>query len=213
MNEADLLIVIGASFSNHTGITPKKPIVQIDFDPMALAKFHKIDLPVFGEISETMKYLLKSKDNFISDKIDQRPEIQDRWKIWREEKARRLKEDNHQGVSSITIFDSISKHRKDDAIVCVDVGNNAYSLGRYLECRSQTFLMSGYLGSIGFALPVSMGAWATDLVNPDFSGIAISCGAYGDKITKNEEVLLAVQKLLEQKGPGLLEIETDVSLI
>ncbi|MCG9875566.1 MAG: hypothetical protein MH321_12360 [Leptospiraceae bacterium] len=35
MNESDLLIVIGSSFSNHTGITPKKPIIQIDFDPMA----------------------------------------------------------------------------------------------------------------------------------------------------------------------------------
>jgi pyruvate oxidase len=42
MNEADLLLVIGASFSNHTGITPKKPIIQIDFDPLAIAKFHKV---------------------------------------------------------------------------------------------------------------------------------------------------------------------------
>ena len=40
MNECDLLIVFGASFSNHTGITPKKPIIQVDFDPLALSKFH-----------------------------------------------------------------------------------------------------------------------------------------------------------------------------
>lgn len=31
MNESDLLIVLGASFSNHTGITPKKPIIQVDY--------------------------------------------------------------------------------------------------------------------------------------------------------------------------------------
>ena len=37
MNESDLLLVLGASFSNHTGITPKKPTIQVDFDPMALA--------------------------------------------------------------------------------------------------------------------------------------------------------------------------------
>ena len=37
MNEADLLVVFGASFSNHTGITPKKTIIQVDFDQMALA--------------------------------------------------------------------------------------------------------------------------------------------------------------------------------
>ena len=44
--------------------------------------------------------------------------------------------------------------------MCVDVGNNAYSFGRYFEPDQQDFLMSGYLGSIGFALPAAIGAWA-----------------------------------------------------
>ncbi|MFN2324042.1 MAG: thiamine pyrophosphate-dependent enzyme, partial [Trueperaceae bacterium] len=35
MNEADLIVAWGASFSNHTGIAPYKPIVQVDRDPMA----------------------------------------------------------------------------------------------------------------------------------------------------------------------------------
>jgi thiamine pyrophosphate-dependent acetolactate synthase large subunit-like protein len=43
----------------------------------------------------------------------------------------------------------------------VDVGNNAYSFGRYFECKpGQAVLMSGYLGSIGFAYPAAIGAWA-----------------------------------------------------
>ena len=48
----------------------------------------------------------------------------------------------------------------ENAVMCVDVGNNAYSFGRYFESRNHDFLMSGYLGSIGFALPAAMGAWA-----------------------------------------------------
>jgi len=44
--------------------------------------------------------------------------------------------------------------------MCVDVGNNAYSFGRYFESQDHRFLLSGYLGSIGFALPASIGAWA-----------------------------------------------------
>ena len=47
-----------------------------------------------------------------------------------------------------------------DAIIAVDVGNNTYSFGRYFECRGQRILMSGYLGSIGFAFPAALGAWA-----------------------------------------------------
>ena len=45
--------------------------------------------------------------------------------------------------------------------MCVDVGNNAYSFGRYYEAKeNNTFLMSGYLGSIGFAVPAAIGSWA-----------------------------------------------------
>jgi glyoxylate carboligase len=34
------------------------------------------------------------------------------------------------------------------------------SFGRYFECKKQSILMSGYLGSIGLAYPAAMGAWA-----------------------------------------------------
>ena len=48
MNEADLLLVLGASFANHTGIYPGHPIIQVDFDPMQLGKFHAVKVPVLG---------------------------------------------------------------------------------------------------------------------------------------------------------------------
>ena len=159
MNESDLLIVFGASFSNHTGITPKKPIIQVDFDPLALSKFHKVEVAVWGEISRTLEIFeaeLKGRTNT----IDQTTEIAERWAIWREEKAKRLKETSDNGVSSIAIFDSMNQLTPENAVMCVDVGNNAYSFGRYFEPTNQDFLMSGYLGSIGFALPAAIGAWA-----------------------------------------------------
>lgn len=159
MNESDLLIVVGASFSNHTGITPKKPTIQIDFDPLALSKFHKIDAPVLGEISVTL-YLISDELEGKLNTLDQVPELETRRKIWHKEKEKRLREDRGKGVSSIAIFDQLSRMAPEDAVMCVDVGNNAYSLGRYFECRKQSFLMSGYLGSIGFAFPAAMGAWA-----------------------------------------------------
>lgn len=159
MNEADLLLVFGASFSNHTGITPKKPIIQVDFDPLALSKFHEVEVSVFGEISRTLdifKEELKGQVNT----VDQAPEIAVRWAIWREEKQKRLLETSGNGISSIAVFETMNKLTPENAVMCVDVGNNAYSFGRYFEPTNQDFLMSGYLGSIGFALPASIGAWA-----------------------------------------------------
>jgi len=160
MNEADLLIVIGASFSNHTGITPKKPIIQIDFDPLAIAKFHKIDVGVFGEISRTVALIANTTENLFENKTDQESEIAARWKIWRAEKQKRLTDDLGEGISSIAVFDTLNRLAPDNAVMCVDVGNNAYSFGRYFEAKQQSFLMSGYLGSIGFALPAAIGVWA-----------------------------------------------------
>jgi len=160
MNEADLLLVIGASFSNHTGITPKKPTIQIDFDPLALSKFNKIDVAVYGEISRTVDLLSEQIDSIKNSKINQESEIASRWKIWRAEKQKRLLENRGEGVSSIAVFDILTKTAPYDAVMCVDVGNNAYSFGRYFESKEQAFLMSGYLGSIGFAFPAAMGAWA-----------------------------------------------------
>lgn len=158
MNESDVLLVFGASFSNHTGITPKKPIIQVDFDPMALSKFHKVDVALWGEISETLT-LIKEQTKGKTNAINQRDEIAERWSYWKEEKESRLK-DCGNALSSIAVFDAMNKITPENAVIAVDVGNNTYSFGRYFEPKNQSVLMSGYLGSIGFALPAAIGAWA-----------------------------------------------------
>jgi thiamine pyrophosphate-dependent acetolactate synthase large subunit-like protein len=163
MNEADLLIVFGASFSNHTGITPKKTIIQVDFDRMALGKFHAVDVPVWGEVSVTAGLLLSDIPSDLSF-IDQRADLQARWKLWREEKQRRAIRESSIGINSATIFSALSQECPDNAVIAVDVGNNTYSFGRYFECACQSILMSGYLGSIGFGFPAAMGAWAATQV-------------------------------------------------
>ncbi|HSR66492.1 MAG TPA: thiamine pyrophosphate-dependent enzyme [Acidobacteriota bacterium] len=159
MNESDLLLVFGASFSNHTGITPKKPIIQVDYDPMALGKFHAVDVPVWGEIGVTCK-LLREQIAQGCAATGQRGEIAERWEIWRAEKKSRLRDDRGRGLNSASIFAALTDLLPQDAIIAVDVGNNTYSFGRYFECAQQAVLMSGYLGSIGFALPAALGAWA-----------------------------------------------------
>jgi thiamine pyrophosphate-dependent acetolactate synthase large subunit-like protein/nitrite reductase/ring-hydroxylating ferredoxin subunit len=170
MNESDALLVLGASFSNHTGITPKKPTIQVDFDAMILGKFHAVDVPVWGEIAATVA-LLRERLQGKLDTDDQLAQISERWALWRAEKESRRADDRGKGLNSATIFASLGHRVPDDAILCVDVGNNTYSFGRYFECKRQSVLMSGYLGSIGFALPAALGAWAaTQEDDPRFQG-------------------------------------------
>lgn len=160
MNESDALLVFGASFSDHTGITPKKPIIQVDFEPAQLGKTHPVEVPVLGDVGITAN-LLRERLAGAHASIDHTSEIAERWDIWRREKASRLGDDRGQGVSAAALFESLTRLTPSDAIIAVDVGNNTYSFGRYFEASGeQAVLMSGYLGSIGFGYPAAMGAWA-----------------------------------------------------
>ena len=84
--------MLGASFSNHTGIYPGHPIIQVDFDPMQLGKFHPVEVPVWGEIGVVVERLRGSAAGRL-ETDDQAAQLAERWAIWRAEKASRAADD------------------------------------------------------------------------------------------------------------------------
>jgi pyruvate oxidase len=159
MNESDVVCVFGASFSNHTGIAPYKPIIQIDDDPMMLGRFHPVQVPVLGNVGVTARALTAQIGDG-HESHDHTSEVAERWRIWRDEKESRLRDDEGNGINAAALFAALSRQIDSNAVIAVDVGNNTYSFGRYFEASGQSVLMSGYLGSIGFSFPAAMGAWA-----------------------------------------------------
>ncbi len=159
MNEADLLVVLGASFANHTGIYPGHPIIQVDFDPLQLGKFHPVAVPMWAHVGVAARALADGLPAATA-ATDQRPDVAARRALWAAEKSARARDDRGRGVNSAAVFAALTRHAPEDAVIAVDVGNHAYSFGRYFECARQAILMSGYLGSIGFGYPAAMGAWA-----------------------------------------------------
>ena len=158
MMRSDLLLVFGASFSNHTSITTKRPVIQVDFDRMMLGKFHEVTLPLWGEIGTTLQLIME--------RVAQRSHPARReyvarlWHNWRAEKQKRAQAPHRNDlIPNAYIFQVMSEVTPENAVIAVDVGNNAYSFGMYFESKRQHVLMSGYLGSIGFAFPAAMGAW------------------------------------------------------
>jgi len=156
--------VVGASFSNHTGIAPYKPILQIDDSPEAIGRFHPVNHALLADTRVALQELSGALGPVAA--VDQRPDVAARWALWRAEKRRRVADDRGRGVSAAAVFDALSAALPVDAVVTVDVGNHAYSLDRYLESSGQPVLMSGYLGSIGFGYPAALGAWAADPSRP-----------------------------------------------
>jgi thiamine pyrophosphate-dependent acetolactate synthase large subunit-like protein len=207
MNESDLLLVVGASFSNHTGIASYKPIIQVDDRPDAIGRFHPVTVPILADAALALSAL----DAAVAAPAatDQRADVAARWELWRAEKKRRAEDDRGRGVSAAAVFAALSNHLPEEAIVAVDVGNHAYSLGRYLESKGQPVLMSGYLGSIGFGYPAAMGAWAAA---PDRPVVAVTgdggFGQYAMELTTAVKYGIPVKHVLLDNGAlGKIEKE------
>ncbi len=160
MGKADCLLVLGASFSEHTGIAGYVPTIQVDIDRMMLGKFHPVHVPLLGDIGRTVALLRDAVP--AADRPAQRESVAKQWARWRAEKAERATMTDGRGrMHAAAVFAALGEVTPEDAAIAVDVGNNTYSFGRYFECKSgQSVVMSGYLGSIGFGFPAAMGVWA-----------------------------------------------------
>jgi thiamine pyrophosphate-dependent acetolactate synthase large subunit-like protein/nitrite reductase/ring-hydroxylating ferredoxin subunit len=201
MNKSDLLIVVGASASHHTGIAEYKPTIAINDAREHLGRFAAADVLIWGDSATTVDELLSGLGAAAADAEDQRPELADRWAIWREEKADRQAENRGAGVSAAAVFAELSRQAPSDCVFTVDVGNNAYSFGRYVESKGQPVLMSGYLGSIGFGYPAALGA---AVARPDGMVIAVTgdggFGQYLAEVTTAVKYGLNIKHLLLDNG-------------
>ncbi len=211
MGRADVLLVFGASFSNHTGISQTKKIIQVDFDRMTLGKFHPVNIPLWGDIGVTCEALAAALagTNCAESRHYLRREIAGRWQLWRAEKALRARESDKYGTNSARLFAEMS------TVVVGGGGFGQYAMELTTAVQHQlpiklVLLNNSEIGKIskeqrGVNVPV----WATSLVNPDFAEFARSCGAWGKRVSHNDDIRAGLEELSATKGPGILECMTD----
>ncbi len=85
-------------------------------------------------------------------------------------------------VDPETVIRSLSSHMKKDAVLTVDVGQNQIWACSYYQVRDGSFLTSGGMGTMGYAVPAAMGA---KLAFPKKEVVAV-CGDAGFQMTMME---------------------------
>lgn len=168
VQKADLLIVVGSSFSDMTQI-PEKKTVQIDIDPLMIARRYPVEAPLLGNSSELLPRILESVER--KQRPDYLKEIAALKRSWLD----LLEEEADSSSSPLRpqyIIKVLNEKLADDAIISLDVGENGWWFGRnFLMRETQKLLMSGYLATMGFGLPAAITA---QLVYPEKQVACIS---------------------------------------
>jgi pyruvate oxidase len=168
VRKADLLIVVGSSFSELTQI-PEKRTVQIDINPMMIAKTYPVEVGLLGNSAVLIPKLTeKVKENQKTTYLEEISRLKQDWlrQLQREADAS-LKPIRPQYIIKV-LNDKIAA----DAVISLDVGENCWWFGRNFQMKqAQKMVMSGYLASMGFGLP---GAMAAALAYPDRQVVCIA---------------------------------------
>ena len=155
VSECDLLIVIGARFSDRvTGNTKRfasnAKILHIDVDAAEINKNIKTTAQVIGDANEILKRinerLTRTEHKEWMDKI-------------RENKAKFPLTYNSETLNGQYIVEKIYEMTKGDAIITTEVGQHQMWAAQFYRYRNpRTLITSGGLGTMGYGLGASLGA-------------------------------------------------------
>lgn len=155
VNKADLLIVVGARFSdrvigNASKFASAAKILQIDVDEAEINKNIEVDASIVGDAKEVLKQLATRIT--ASKKPEWNQEIQELKKQY----------PNHYDMDNLTgpaVINKIYELTEGKAIITTDVGQHQMWAAQYYKYdEPRKLLSSGGLGTMGFGLGASIGA-------------------------------------------------------
>ena len=169
MHNADLIIAIGARFDDRITNTPslfapKARIIHIDVDPASISKIINADIPIVGQVKESIAALIKeikrSKLKIDSDAIDA---WNDQISSWRAKHGLDhelyLKNNKAKMILPQVVIQELYQATNGNAWVTSDVGQHQMFVAQYYHfSKPRRWINSGGLGTMGFGLPAAMGA-------------------------------------------------------
>ncbi|MCL5973747.1 MAG: acetolactate synthase large subunit [Actinobacteria bacterium] len=163
LQEADLVIALGARFDDRvTGkvdaFAPKARVIHVDIDPAELGKVRRPDVPIVGDVKSVIPEivrLLPSERRDISAWLTQ-------LNAWREQYPYSYEPaEAGAAIKPQYVVERISALAPVDTIVVSGVGQHQMWASQYFRFESpNTWINSGGLGTMGFAVPAAIGAKA-----------------------------------------------------
>ena len=196
LQRSDLLITIGARFDDRvTGhlesFAPNAQVIHADIDPAEIGKVREVQVPIVGDAREVLQALSDSMRNNGLKGPNTSAWLDYLGKLI-EDFPRGYTEQPNDKLAPQFVIETLSRVVGPDAIYVAGVGQHQMWAAQFVDYeKPRTWLNSGGLGTMGYAVPAAMGAKAG---KPETSVWAID----GDgcfQMTNQELVTCAVEKL------------------
>ena len=169
MHNADLIIAIGARFDDRITNTPalfapNARIIHIDVDPASISKIITADIPIVGQVKESISALIKeikrSKLKIDSDALDAWNSQISTWRAKHGlDHELYLQKNKSKMILPQVVVQELYQATNGNAWVTSDVGQHQMFVAQYYHFnKPRRWINSGGLGTMGFGLPAAMGA-------------------------------------------------------
>jgi len=164
LQQADLLITLGARFDDRvtgklSSFAPHAKVIHADIDPAEIGKNRIADVALVGDLAHTIKALLPAISSAFA---SQRPDIDAWWTQcngWRDRFPLGYDEPEDGTLSPQYVIERIGAAAGPDAIYVAGVGQHQMWASQFVKYeKPRTWLNSGGLGTMGYAVPAAMGA-------------------------------------------------------
>ena len=161
-NEADVIIAVGMRFDDR--VTGKvstyvndATVIHLEIDPAEIHKIIKADIPILGNSKKSLQMLIENvKENKHEEWLQR---FRDCDVIENEKIIHKDLYPDKPGLTMGEVIRITAEKTNHEAILVSDVGQHQMIASRYFKFRkSKSNVTSGGLGTMGFALPASMGA-------------------------------------------------------
>ncbi|HWQ08378.1 MAG TPA: thiamine pyrophosphate-dependent enzyme, partial [Holophaga sp.] len=158
IQEADLLLAFGMRFDDRvTGdlrtYAPHARKIHVEVDPSEINKNVRVDVPILGDLRETLRVLLPQL------KAQERPEWLARVKALRAGVDAEAILVDHGSLRAPQVFHDLWEATGGEATIVTDVGQHQMWEAQYYKHDApRSLITSGGLGTMGFALPAAIGA-------------------------------------------------------
>ena len=163
LQRSDLLIALGARFDDRvTGkldtFAPEAKVIHVDIDPAEIGKNRHADVPIVGDVKLAITDLLESLRRHQAG----RQNLDNWWEYLSGIRATYpLSYDpQHDGsLSPEYVISKLGEIAGPDAVYVAGVGQHQMWAAQFISYENpRTWLNSGGLGTMGFAIPAAMGA-------------------------------------------------------